>query len=149
MKGTQSSCRLSGCTDLCILYERYTEFMQIIRVHKPVYIYEGYTEFMQAIRVHRLCTLSEGYTECMQTLSWNTQIHADPLGWYTDGILQSELTFFTQVALKGTGAAARARVQVESPTVVANLAAANCKQINRFYFPVAIRRYIFSLSTKR
>ena len=58
MKGTQSSCRLSGCTDLCILYERYTEFMQIIRmqiirVHKPVNIYEGYTEFMQIIRVHR------------------------------------------------------------------------------------------------
>ena len=111
MKGTQSSCRLSGCTDLCTLYERYTE--------------------------------------CMQTLSWNTRIHADPLGWYTDGIMQSELTFFTQVALKCAAAVARACVQVESPTVVANLAVANCKQINRFYFPVAIRRYIFSLNTKR
>ena len=111
MKGTQSSCRLSGCTNLCTLYERYTE--------------------------------------CMQTLSWNTRIHADPLGWYTDGIVQSELTFLTQVALKGAAAVARARVQVESPTVVANLAVANCKQINRFYFPVAIRRYIFSLNTKR
>ena len=85
----------------------------------------------------------------MQTLSWNTRIHADPLGWYTDGIMQSELTFFTQVALKCAAAVARACVQVESPTVVANLAVANCKQINRFYFPVAIRRYIFSLNTKR
>ena len=63
----------------------------------------------------------------MQTLSWNTQIHADPLGWYTDGIVQSEITFLTQVALKGFGADARARVQVKSPTVVANLAVANCK----------------------
>ena len=53
MKGTQSSCRLSGCTDLCTLYKGYTEFMQTIRVHKPVYIYEGYTEFMQTIRVHK------------------------------------------------------------------------------------------------
>ena len=83
----------------------------------------------------------------MQTLSWNTRIHADPLD--PDGTVQSELTFFTQVARKGAAAVALACVQVESPTVVANLALANCKQINRFYFPVAIRRYIFSLSTKR
>ena len=36
MKGTQNSCRLSGCTNLCILYEGYTEFMKTIRVHRPV-----------------------------------------------------------------------------------------------------------------
>ena len=35
------------------IYEGYTEFMQTIRVHKPVYIYEGYTEFVQTIRVHK------------------------------------------------------------------------------------------------
>ena len=35
------------------IYEGYAEFMQTIRVHKPVYIYEGYTEFVQTIRVHK------------------------------------------------------------------------------------------------
>ena len=46
---------LLGCVHFIkgTLYKGYTEFMQTIRVHKPVYIYEGYTEFMQAIRVHR------------------------------------------------------------------------------------------------
>ena len=37
MKGTQSTCRLSGCTNLCILYDGCTEFMKTIRVHRPVY----------------------------------------------------------------------------------------------------------------
>ena len=38
---------------VCTLYKGYTDFMQTIRVHKPVYIYEGYTEFIQTIRVHK------------------------------------------------------------------------------------------------
>ena len=79
IKGTQNSCRLSGCTNLCTFWrvhrihsdhhgaqtcvhlwsERYTEFMQTIRVHRPVYT---------LWRVHRVHPGYQGPQTCVNFL---------------------------------------------------------------------------------
>ena len=92
MKGTQSSCKLSGCTNLCTLYEGYTEFMQTIRVHRPVYTlwkvhrvhadYKGAQTCVHLWRVHRVHADYQGAQTCVHL--WRVhRVHAGYQGSQT------------------------------------------------------------------